>query len=293
MAGLMYAASDSIHYANNHSEVKHLHFYADNTSALQSILEPKIDAGQSFAWRFRQLIFEFLDQDDNRTVDIAWSPGHKDIMGNERADTLAKAGAERWSRDHQTITHSRRKAKEKVLADWTRKWKQTPPTGGFAAANRIPPTLKPDDIFTTTPREIFGRLIQCRTGHGFFGEYYAKFVPSESTQCPCGTSTQSRHHILTECARYAEHRPILEKAAPGLFLPDLLGTKPGIAATANFIKKSGAFTKTGEHKVNHSHEEPDYLDNESETPDPIDMLNLMNGINFDVPDVDNSDSEDE
>ncbi|KAJ6455077.1 hypothetical protein C8R47DRAFT_1328976 [Mycena vitilis] len=56
---------------------------------------------------------------------------------------------------------------------------------------------------------------------------------------------ETRAHILQECPRYDDHRDILRKASATIHLPDILGTKEGIAALADFIEKSGAFTKTG------------------------------------------------
>ncbi|KII85959.1 hypothetical protein PLICRDRAFT_72046, partial [Plicaturopsis crispa FD-325 SS-3] len=86
----------------------------------------------------------------------------------------------------------------------------------------------------------------CRTGHAFIGEYYAKFVPTEDVSCQCEEGVfQTRYHILTECPRYDEYRHILTQASPTLFLPDILGTDEGILALAQFLEKSGAFTKTG------------------------------------------------
>ncbi|KAJ7670673.1 hypothetical protein DFH06DRAFT_980915 [Mycena polygramma] len=61
----------------------------------------------------------------------------------------------------------------------------------------------------------------------------------------CGAGFETRAHILQECPRYDEYRDILRKASPTIHLPDILGTKNGIAALADFIEKSGAFTKTG------------------------------------------------
>ncbi len=46
------------------------------------------------------------------------------------------------------------------------------PAGRFGLANRLEPKLRPTQRFKETPREIFGRLIQCRTGHAHVGEYY-------------------------------------------------------------------------------------------------------------------------
>ncbi|KAF8177260.1 hypothetical protein K438DRAFT_1503005, partial [Mycena galopus ATCC 62051] len=41
MAGLAWAAHDALQYAEAHPEVKHFHFFADNTAALKAIFDPK------------------------------------------------------------------------------------------------------------------------------------------------------------------------------------------------------------------------------------------------------------
>lgn len=96
MAGLVWAACDALQYAGEHPEVKHVHFFADNTAALRSIFDPKPTAGQVHAKRFRRYVEEFLARDPESTIDINWFPGHEDTKGNERADELAKATAEMW-----------------------------------------------------------------------------------------------------------------------------------------------------------------------------------------------------
>ncbi|KAG1882617.1 hypothetical protein F4604DRAFT_1741814 [Suillus subluteus] len=71
--------------------------------------------------------------------------------------------------------------------------------GRFGLANRLLPTLKPQKNLTNTPREVYGRLIRCRTVHGFLGEYYASFVLTEPTSCLCGEPRQTREDILRGC----------------------------------------------------------------------------------------------
>jgi len=56
---------------------------------------------------------------------------------------------------------------------------------------------------------------------------------------------QSCEHIIRTCPRYAKQRAKLQKEHHELALPELLGTPKGIAALAEFIKDSGAFTFTG------------------------------------------------
>ncbi|KAJ6609299.1 hypothetical protein B0H10DRAFT_1713802, partial [Mycena sp. CBHHK59/15] len=115
--------------------------------------------------------------------------------------------------------------------------------GRFGPADRVPPAWKSKLHFTGTKREVYGRVVQCRTGHAFIGEYYAKFVPTERMECQCGEPFQTRDHLLWECERYNEHRGVLREASPQIAIPDILGMEKGIQALAKFLERSGAFTK--------------------------------------------------
>jgi len=96
-------------------------------------------------------------------------------------------------------------------------------------------------------REIFGRLVQCRTGHGYMGDYYRRFViKEEQLGCPCGEPLQTRDHILAVCPIYEHFREDLRQASRDISLPEILGTTKGIKALASFLEKSGAFTKSGQ-----------------------------------------------
>ena len=54
---------------------------------------------------------------------------------------------------------------------------------GFELADINPHKSSPKDTFRSTPR--FGRLHQTLAGHGYTGEFYQLFVPTESTWCRC------------------------------------------------------------------------------------------------------------
>ncbi|KAG6807714.1 hypothetical protein H0H92_006619 [Tricholoma furcatifolium] len=151
-------------------------------------------------------------------------PGHKDVEGNERADREAKAEPE-----YGNLAHTKRRTKERALEKWKTQWKKTAPVGGFAHANKLPPTTKPRKHVYKYSRELFARL----------------FVPTESTACPCGEAFQTRNHILAECKLYEEHQEILQEVDNDLDTGQLLGTEDGIKALAKFLTMSGAFTKTG------------------------------------------------
>jgi hypothetical protein len=118
----------------------------------------------------------------------------------------------------------------------------------------VEPSLNPTTHFRNLKenREVFGRLVQCRTGHAYTGEFRRTFLPlsPDPNTCPCDNETpETRTHIICECPRYNQYRKILEKASKHTSLPVLLGTDKGIKALAKFLLRSGAFTRTGNHPI--------------------------------------------
>ncbi|KAI6101635.1 hypothetical protein EDD16DRAFT_1461716, partial [Pisolithus croceorrhizus] len=98
--------------------------------------------------------------------------------------------------------------------------------------------------FRELNRATYGRLIQCRTGHAFTGEYYSSFVPLENTSCPtCGEHIQAREHILTTCPAFENYRTILRSASEDLIVTDIIGAEKGIEAPSDFLKETDAFKK--------------------------------------------------
>lgn len=222
---------------------KIIHFFCDNSAAVGYILTGKAQAGQWRSKRFRKAIFDMLDADPEKQVEVAWVPGHQDVKGNERSDDKAKEGTRRRGTSWTSLTWARRKAKKKALDAWRKEWMMTPPQGGYALADRFLPKLQPPRHFRNLSRPIYAKVFQCRTNHAFIGEYYRRFVPSESTECLCGEEVQSREHILRECLFESRYRHFLREEVPDLNLADILGTIEGIDALASFIQHSGAFTK--------------------------------------------------
>jgi hypothetical protein len=161
---------------------------------------------------------EFLDESLERTVEVAWVPGHCKVQGNDRADVLAKEGVEKSTLLHGTRSNAIRRAKETMLVQWTKEWKASPKRGGFEDANRIKPKSKPSNMFKELGCEVFGRVVQCRTGHGYIGEYYKRIYADKEVECPCGEEIQMREHILRDCPRYDKHRHILEDVSRDIAL---------------------------------------------------------------------------
>ena len=245
MAGLMMAAIAACKLAKRKNTANHIFLFADNSAAVNSIFDPKPGPGQIYAIKTHHHLTRFLDSHPNNQVTIAWCPGHKNIRGNERADKLAKEARNReWeSVFPHTLSRARRLAKAATTNAWRKAWKQTPKLGGYAMANGIPPSISPSKHFSSTQREVFGRLIQCRTNHSYTGEFRHRFFPEEDFSCPCGEEFQTREHILIHCPIHEHKRKVLRKVSTYIWLPSILSTKKGIAALIVFLKETTAFTR--------------------------------------------------
>jgi ribonuclease HI len=245
MAALAKAAALSTTLLQDFPNTTKLAFFSDNAAAVRAIADPKASSAQYFTLSFNNHIRKSLETHPNLSVSVSWCPSHCDIPGNERADALAK---EATSLNCQipfstTRSNAKRRIKSTTTKIWTRDWKNTPKVGRFAIANRIEPSLRPTKHFQELKenREVFGRLIQCRTGHAYTGEFRRSFIPlsPDPSTCPCDNVThETRTHIICECPRYNQHRKLLKKASRHLSLPVILGTNKGIKALAEFIKNS-------------------------------------------------------
>ena len=252
MAALAKAASLASNLINDFPNITQLTFFSDNASAIKSIVEPKPSSAQLFALSFLNHIRTLLDSHPTLSVTVAWCPSHCGVPGNERADFLAKEATTLSCQIPfgTSRSNAKRRSKSHTTKLWQQDWKKTHNVGRFAIANRFHPSLNPTKHFQDLKdkREVFGRVLQCRTGHAYTGEFRQSFLPlsPDPITCPCdNTILESRNHILSECPRYTQHRKILKKASRHLSLPVILGTKKGISALSEFILKSGAFSRTG------------------------------------------------
>ncbi|KAF5319459.1 hypothetical protein D9619_008774 [Psilocybe cf. subviscida] len=250
LAALTMGITVAVDESKKNPTIKHIHIFSDNVSALSAICDPKPTGGQLFKHTFHDKATTFLDSDDNHRLSISWCPSHSGVAGNERADELAKQATQlAWSSPISTSrTNALRRSTLATQKEWTREWKCSEKQSWFAIADRFQPSLKPTKRakHLKNRREIFGRLVQARTGHAYTGEFRRRFFPGEPFRCPCDNQTiETREHIIISCPRYEEHRDVLRKVSPSIALSEIFGTQEGIEALAKFLEVSGAFTRNG------------------------------------------------
>ena len=226
-------------------------FCSDNISALNTIFLTHHHPAQTASIIFRRTIDSFLSTFPSSTVQLLWSPGHKGIWGNERADEEARKAAESHGESfiHSTFSWARQQAKDAALKAWRHEWtihtSQHQNLASVAIAETPPSTtLSRFHKAFKGRRDIHTTIVQTVTGHGFRGDYYQRFHIPEPVECPCGEAPiQSRDHILKECQLYEDGRHHLRRVSPTISTDIILGTLSGLQALSKFISKTGAFTK--------------------------------------------------
>ena len=216
-------------------KIRNVLIYSDSTSALQVISDPSAHPGQLASILWRNQFIQFTKEHPDIKTKLSWIPGHHGSIGNTKADLLAKAGTAKPALHPPSIAALREKAKTDVKRRWRRQLKRDGT-----------PSMTPDMPFESTPREIFRRITQIISRHGYLGEYYLTFVHSESPWCSCTDEIsnpvlQTREHILYECPKYDHHRYLINDRP----LRSLTNPKEGLQDFIKFLKKTGAFTKIG------------------------------------------------
>ena len=208
MEALAQASSYALSALNdgNLNNTHAIHFFTDNTGAIQRMFKGTLGKAQSCSRHFRQNVLEILDQLPEISITIEWVPSHCKIQGNEIADRLAKRGSrlqphnQNWSSYAYIGAAWKRALGEMWIDRWTSTTRHR--QSDFTPADHFTPQLSPTKRFTDLSRATFSRSFQARTGHAHIGAYYSRFVPTEPVECPCGEARQTRNHILLECEQY-------------------------------------------------------------------------------------------
>jgi hypothetical protein len=230
----------------NDGDTSDIWIFCDNQSAVRRMRDKRPLPGQQYVLKTHQ--YSEILANRNIKLHIHWVPGHVNVKGNERADTLAKEGTEgrRLPRDSSTsITYLRRRNKETQLQEWTKRW----PAQKHGRQYHGRPAMNIHPLLRNHPsRRLVSTVIQMRTGHGYNRNYLARIPSStiESPVCPCGYRKQTPEHLLLHCKHYrTERKTMIRKMKP---LPPLwrtaMHTSRGLAATLKYLEETKVGSRT-------------------------------------------------
>ena len=222
--------------------------FSDNQAALLRLKTPSDAPGQ--AYQIRAIEAASLIASKGATVRLNWVPGHKDVPGNELADSLAKeATLEPFpNREETSFAYLGTRLREVQTQEWLRllvPYSQQP-NHSTTSYSRLYPWKVASKIQLPygTKRHLASAFYHLKFGHGYIKSYLYRIGRTGSDRCSCG-GKETVEHLLLSCKDLRDQRQELVQALKGnkLSLQLLLHTKIGIEETLNFIKNTGLATR--------------------------------------------------
>ncbi|KAH7552688.1 hypothetical protein BM1_08639 [Bipolaris maydis] len=245
LEGITLGLEKAVDLADDYLEVR---VYADNQAAIFRLKTASDYPGQE--WQLRCTIAAEKLQEKGILPTIQWVPGHQGVIGNERADALAKEATKldpSSSRTSLAVIGTRIKQLGErewlsYLGQYRRKAITLNPT---TYAARYKWKTRKQIATPPTSREASSAFYQLKLGHCYLRDFLFKRGKVDSKVCPCNyRATQDPAHILLSCTLYKEARKKMQETTKDpLSLAFLLDTTVGVQATIAFIKETRAATQ--------------------------------------------------
>jgi len=197
---------------------------ADNQAAINVTRSSKGRSGHYLVDGLHNQICEAQRRHRRMALMVRWTPGHKGIKGNERADDEAKRAAQgESSTDSQLPLHCRGLlpySKSAAIQHYLKRLKREV-ASSFSKSSRYQRTHEIDPsapssrfqkITASLPHHHSSLLIQLHTGHLPLNGHLHKIGKAKSPKCPaCPTRNENIHHFILMCPRFERQRRILER----------------------------------------------------------------------------------
>lgn len=140
-------------------EPERISFFSDCTSALRNITDPGPHPGQVHSLRFLFYLKLIFAVTTNTTIRLGWAPGHSGVIGNIRADKIAKEATSGIRRKHEEPTIAYLKMCSAKRVDKRRSAMHLDRLKGNKFIAHYRRKRSPSNVFRSTDREPFGRVV--------------------------------------------------------------------------------------------------------------------------------------
>ena len=179
---------------------------SDSQAALRAIASPRVKQ-----LLVRDCIENLNMLSQQNQVLLMWVPGHSDIEGNERADTLAKMGAHTVCEIPEpavpvSYCRCRLGVRKWIQKEHAEAWKRADSCRLTKEAIRKTEKIPAKSLLKLN-RGKLNQVIQILTGHGNLAYHRHKMGKVQSPLCPmCHEADETPQHFVGECPAYANAR---------------------------------------------------------------------------------------
>lgn len=173
--------------------------YSDSMAALETVANHS--SLHPLAVESRENLRKALTQ--GKDVSLFWVKAHAGLLGNERADDLAKEAALTSKRkpdyDKCPVSYAKRVIRNRSIMIWDDRYTR----GETASVTKLFFPSAGDAYRLVRKIKPIGYLTQILTGHGGFAQYLHRFKCRENPSCACDPAVeQTVPHLLVECPIY-------------------------------------------------------------------------------------------
>jgi ribonuclease HI len=185
--------------------------FTDAQAAIRRMASEEPGPGQKYGILARKHIAVLRSVRPDITIEIRWSPAHKGIPGNEKANEWAKLAAENPdARGVEPLPRSLAYLKREISE---KKWAEAGQWAGGRITRhkyKMPRRQRPDQTVAGSTKRHASRFYQLKTGPCLTAQYLNWTKKRPTAQCWwCPHRTQTRKHCFKVCPAWKEQQKTL------------------------------------------------------------------------------------
>jgi len=245
----------ALHIILSLNHVRDITIYLDNQAVAQAVGNRRPKASHYIYDALHRLVSASYRKHEQMRLHIRWIPGHKDVLGNERADKLAKEAASgSVSRTEllpevlrqslpRNVVSVRKTFKQQTMGRVRHLWTLSPRYRRLRNVDtdcQRPITYQ--KLILPLSRMHSSILVQLRTQHVPLNVHLHRIKKIPSPSCPnCGHPSETVQHFLLRCPAYRNARSRLANklGREAYHLAPLLSKKKCLPALMTFIRETG------------------------------------------------------